>query len=67
MLRVFRVLGFIGAVLLGAALAIAPVAAFEQRMTVVSGLGIAGMVFLLLAWLARKVARPPQAPADDGG
>jgi hypothetical protein len=43
------------------------VAAFEQRMTVVSGLGIAGMVFLLLAWLARKVARPPQAPADDGG
>jgi hypothetical protein len=67
MLRVFRVLGFIGAVLLGAALAIAPVAAFEQRMTVVSGLGIAGMVFLLLAWLVRKVARPPQTPADDGG
>jgi hypothetical protein len=66
MLRVFRVLGFIGAVLLGAALAIAPVAAFEQRMTVVSGLGIAGMVFLLLAWLVRKVVRPPQTPTDDG-
>lgn len=66
MLRVFRVLGFIGAVLLGAALAIAPVAAFEERMTVVSGLGIAGMVFLLLAWLVRKFARPPQTPADDG-
>ena len=66
MLRAFRVLGFIGAVLLGAALAIAPVAAFEERMTVVSGLGIAGMVFLLLAWLARKCARPSPTPADDG-
>ena len=66
MLRAFRVLGFIGAVLLGAALAIAPVAAFEDRMTVVSGLGIAGIAFLLLAWLARRLAPPrSDATADD--
>lgn len=65
MLRAFRVLGFIGAVLLGAALAIAPVAAFEQRMTVVSALGIAGIAFLLLAWLARRFApAPPSVPGD---
>lgn len=64
MQRAFRILGFIGAVLLGAALAIAPVAAFESRMTVVSGLGVAGMVFLLLAWLARRLAPPPEPPVE---
>lgn len=64
MLKLFRALGFIGAVLLGAALAIAPVAAFENRMTTVSALGIAGIVFLLLAWLARKLA-PPADPPDQ--
>lgn len=62
MLKLFRALGFIGAVLLGAALAIAPVAAFENRMTTVSALGIAGIVFLLLAWLARRFA--PLQPSD---
>ena len=65
MQRAFRFLGFIGAVLLGAALAIAPIAAFEQRMTVVSGLGIAGMVFLLLAWLVRRFAPRPVPPEDE--
>lgn len=54
MQRLFRVLGFAGVVLLGAALVIAPVAAFEGRMIVVSGLGIAGIACLLLAWLARR-------------
>lgn len=66
MMKVFRALGLIGAVLIGAALAIAPVAAFENRMTVVSALGIAGIVFLLLAWLARRFA-PPQLPGPDDG
>ena len=64
MLKAFRILGFVGAALLGAALAVAPVAAFENRMTVVSALGIAGIVFLLLAWLARRFAptHPPEPP-----
>ncbi len=64
-MRLFRILGLIGAILLGAALAIAPVAAFEGRMTVVSALGIAGIVFLLLAWLARRFA-PAPSPEEGG-
>ncbi len=63
MLLVFRLLGFAGVVLLGAALAIAPIAAFERRMIVVSALGIAGIACLLVAWLARRFA--PRAPPDD--
>ena len=55
----FRLTGFAGIVLLGTALAIAPIAAFENRMTIVSGLGIAGMLLLLVAWLLRRFARPP--------
>lgn len=62
MLKLFRVLGFAGVVLMGAALAIAPVAAFENRMTTVSALGIAGIVCLLFAWLARKLAKPVEPP-----
>ena len=65
MLKVFRVLGFVGAMLLGAALAIAPVAAFENRMTIVSALGIAGIAFLVLAWLARRFAPPQPSDAED--
>lgn len=65
MLRLFRVLGFAGAVLLGAALAIAPVAAFENRMIVVSGLGIAGIACLLVAWIARRFAPERPAPGDE--
>jgi positive regulator of sigma E activity len=65
MMKAFRVLGLIGAVLIGVALAIAPVAAFEDRMTVVSALGIAGIAFLLLAWLARRFA--PPAPREPDG
>lgn len=67
MLRAFRVLGFVGAVLLGAALAIAPIAAFENRMTVVSALGIAGIAFLLVAWGARRLAPAPPPDADRPG
>jgi hypothetical protein len=65
MMKVFRALGLIGAVLIGAALAIAPVAAFENRMTVVSALGIAGIVFLLLAWLVRRFAPPQPSGGED--
>jgi hypothetical protein len=35
-------------------------------MTIVSGLGIAGIVFLLLAWLARRFARPSPDRTPDG-
>jgi Flp pilus assembly protein TadB len=59
----FRVAGLAGIVLLGAALAIAPIAAFQDRMTVVSGLGIAGVAFLVVAWLLRRRARRAQDDA----
>jgi hypothetical protein len=62
-LILFRVAGIAGLVLLGAALAIAPIAAFQDRMTVVSGLGIAGIAMLVVAWLIRR--RMPAAPEDD--
>src|SRR5690606_14507094 len=67
LIRLFRLFGTLGIVLLGAALAIAPVAAFEDRMIVVSALGIAGIALLLAAWLLRKwdaFLHPP--PADPG-
>jgi hypothetical protein len=59
----FRILVGAGTVLLGAALIIAPIAAFTDRMTTVSGLGIAGMVLLLAAWLLRRFTR---GPVDEG-
>ena len=73
-MTLFRILGAIGTVLLGAALVIAPIYAFGERMTTVSALGIAGIAFLLAAWAVRKVVywRRPRAgeePAafDDAG
>jgi hypothetical protein len=60
---VFRAAGLAGIVFLGAALAIAPIAAFQDRMTVVSGLGIAGIGLLLVAWLVRRRMRA--AGGDD--
>ena len=56
----FRVFGVAGIVLMGAALAIAPIAAFENRMTVVSGLGLVGIACLLVAWGLRRIAAPPR-------
>jgi hypothetical protein len=53
--RLFRIFGVAGIVLMGAALALAPVLALENRMTVVSALGIAGIACLLVAWIARKL------------
>jgi hypothetical protein len=64
LVMLFRIFGCAGIALLGAALAIAPFFAFENRMTVVSGLGIAGIGCLIVAWLLRRFARPPR-PTDD--
>lgn len=51
-----------GIVLLGGALAYAPIAAFDGDMTVVSKAGIAGALLVLLAWL---LPRPPAAGAAE--
>jgi apolipoprotein N-acyltransferase len=63
LVTLFRLFGIAGIVLMGAALAIAPIAAFENRMTVVSGLGLVGIACLLVAWGLRRIAPPP--PPDD--
>jgi len=63
-MSLFRILVGAGTVLLGAALIIAPVFAFTDRMTTVSALGIAGMVLLLAAWLVRKFSRSDAPPAE---
>ena len=65
-MTLFRILGAIGIVLLGAALAIAPILAIGDRMTTVAALGIAGIAFLLAAWAVRKIAtwRRPRAGED---
>jgi len=65
LLRLFRLFGIAGAVLMGAALAIAPVAAFGDRMTTVSALGIGGIACLLVAWGLRRMAPPPPPPPPD--
>jgi hypothetical protein len=59
LVTLFRVLAGAGTILLGAALIIAPIAAFGDRMTTVSGLGIAGMALLVLAWVLRRFTRRP--------
>ena len=56
-----RALGMAGTVLLGGALALAPIAAFGGDMRYVSGTGIAGIVLLVVM---RLLPRPPD-PADD--
>ena len=65
--RLFRIFGVAGIVLMGAALALAPVLAFENRMTIVSGLGIAGIACLLVAWALRRICgpRPEGDPPRD--
>lgn len=54
-------LGIAGTVLLGVALALAPILAFTGSMGFVSGVGIAGIALLILM---RVLPRPP-APADE--
>jgi hypothetical protein len=62
LVTLFRLFGIAGAVLMGAALAIAPIAAFGDRMTTVSALGIGGIACLLVAWGLRRIAPPPPPP-----
>ncbi|MEO8487098.1 MAG: hypothetical protein ABI585_12265 [Betaproteobacteria bacterium] len=59
-----RALGLAGIVLLGVALALAPILAFEGDMRIVSGIGITGIVFLIVM---RLMPRPPAVgdPAPD--
>jgi hypothetical protein len=64
LMTLFRILAGAGTILLGAALIIAPIAAFSDRMTTVSALGIAGMALLLMAWVLRRSLRPP-AQTDE--
>ncbi|MBK6805686.1 MAG: hypothetical protein IPG84_12855 [Betaproteobacteria bacterium] len=56
-----RALGIAGTVLLGGALALAPIAAFGGDMRIVSGTGIAGIALLIVM---RLLPRPPE-PDDD--
>jgi len=58
-----RALGIAGTVLLGGALALAPIAAFGGDMRIVSGTGIAGIVLLIVM---RLLPRPPEPAEDDG-
>lgn len=57
-----RAVGIAGTLLLGGALALAPIAAFDGDMRVVSGTGIAGIVLLVVMLLLPR----PSEPAGDG-
>ena len=58
-----RAFGLAGIVLLGIALALAPILAFRGEMTPVSALGIAGIACLIVM---RLIPRPPvDEPPDD--
>ena len=54
-----RAFGLAGIVLLGVALALAPILAFRGEMTIVSALGIAGIACLIVMRLL------PRPPVDD--
>lgn len=56
-----KALAVAGIVLLGGALAYAPIAAFDGDMTAVSKAGIAGAALVVLAWLL------PRPPASETG
>ena len=59
-----RALGIAGIALLGGALAIAPIVAFGGDMTVVSGVGIAGIALLIVM---RLLPRPPSIDSKESG
>ena len=59
-----RYFGIAGIVLLGIALALAPILAFQDRMSLVSAVGIAGIACLIVM---RLMPRPPsEEPPDEG-
>jgi len=57
-----RYVGIAGIALLGIALALAPILAFQGGMTYVSAIGIAGILCLIVY---RLLPRPPQQDPDD--
>ena len=62
--RVRRAFGIAGIVLLGIALALAPILAFRGQMSFVSAVGIAGIACLIVY---RLLPRPPaDDPPDEG-
>jgi len=61
--RVRRAFGVAGIVLLGIALALAPILAFQDGMSLASGLGIAGIACLIVY---RLLPRPPAGSPDEG-
>ncbi|MFI4924414.1 MAG: hypothetical protein ACHQJ7_04650 [Vicinamibacteria bacterium] len=59
-----RAFGVAGIVLLGIALALAPILAFQDGMSLVSGIGIAGIALLIVY---RLLPRPPAPePPKEG-
>ena len=62
--KVRRGFGIAGIVLLGIALALAPILAFQGEMRVVSGFGIAGIACLIVMRLLPRENVP--ATGDDG-
>jgi len=61
--RVRRLFGVAGIALLGIALALAPILAFQGQMSFVSGVGIAGIACLIVYRLLPRPAEP-QAPPE---
>ena len=59
-----RAFGLAGILLLGIALALAPILAFQGEMIVVSGIGIAGIACLIVY---RLLPRPRVAAEPDDG
>lgn len=57
-----RGFGTAGIVLLGIALALAPVLAFQGDMRIVTGFGLAGIACLIVM---RLLPRPPPAPEGE--
>ena len=62
-----RVLGLSGAVLLGGALAWAPIAAFTGEMLLVTKVGLTGVAFLLVMKLLPRHDPAAERHPDSGG
>ena len=62
-----RCVGIAGIVLLGIALALAPILAFRGEMTLVSGVGIAGIACLIVYRLLPRPPAPEPPPDQQAG